>query len=50
MEERTLTVKRAEEQTGDAVTRIMTYKNLKDGVFWDVTPCGFYKNRSFGET
>jgi hypothetical protein len=24
--------------------------NLKNGVFWDVTPCGFCKNRRFGGT
>jgi hypothetical protein len=23
---------------------------LKNGVFWDVTPFGFYKNRRFGGT
>jgi hypothetical protein len=23
---------------------------MKNGVFWDVTPCGFYKNRHFGGT
>jgi hypothetical protein len=22
---------------------------MKNGVFWDVTPCGFCKNRRFGE-
>jgi hypothetical protein len=23
---------------------------MKNGVFWDVTPCGSYKNRRFGGT
>jgi hypothetical protein len=23
---------------------------MKNGVFWDVTPCGSYKNRHFGGT
>jgi hypothetical protein len=23
-------------------------QNLKNGVFWDVMPCGFCKNRRFG--
>jgi hypothetical protein len=23
---------------------------MKNGVFWDVTPCGYYKNRRFGGT
>jgi hypothetical protein len=23
---------------------------VKNGVFWDVTPCGSYKNRRFGGT
>jgi hypothetical protein len=23
---------------------------MKNGVFWDVTPCGSYKNRRFRET
>jgi hypothetical protein len=25
-------------------------EELKNGVFWDVTPCGFCKNRRFGGT
>jgi hypothetical protein len=25
-------------------------KPIKNGVFWDVTPCGSYKNRRFGGT
>jgi hypothetical protein len=24
--------------------------SIKNGVFWDVTPCGSYKNRRFGGT
>jgi hypothetical protein len=26
------------------------HKTAKNGVFWDVTPCGFCKNRRFGRT
>jgi hypothetical protein len=26
------------------------HKTLKNGVFWDVTPCGSCKNRRFGGT
>jgi hypothetical protein len=26
------------------------YVYLKNAVFWDVTPCGFCKNRRFGGT
>jgi hypothetical protein len=29
--------------------KIMLY-NIKNGVFWDVTPCGSCKNRHFGGT
>jgi hypothetical protein len=28
----------------------LNYGPLKNGVFWDVTPCGFCKNRRFGGT
>jgi hypothetical protein len=27
-----------------------TAVTMKNGVFWDVTPCGYCKNRSFGGT
>jgi hypothetical protein len=27
---------------------VFTAVTMKYGVFWDVTPCGFYKNRRFG--
>jgi hypothetical protein len=27
-----------------------TFINIKNGVFWVVTPCGSYKNRRFGGT
>jgi hypothetical protein len=27
---------------------IRSYKTLKNVVFWDITPCGFCKNQSFG--
>jgi hypothetical protein len=33
------------------VTRIGKLRTtLKNGVFWDVTPCGSFKNRRFGGT
>jgi hypothetical protein len=35
-------------QTGDTVMKQVL--NLKNGVFWDVTPCGSCKNRRFGGT
>jgi hypothetical protein len=27
---------------------VFTAMTMKNGVFWDVTPCGSYKNRRFG--
>jgi hypothetical protein len=29
---------------------VFTAVTMKRGVFWDVTPCGSCKNRSFGGT
>jgi hypothetical protein len=29
---------------------VFTAVIMKNGVFWDVTPCGSYKNRRFGGT
>jgi hypothetical protein len=29
---------------------VFTAVTLKNGVFWDVTPCGSYKNPRFGGT
>jgi hypothetical protein len=29
---------------------VFTAVTMKNGVFWDVTPCGSCKNRSFGGT
>jgi hypothetical protein len=29
---------------------VFTAVTLKNGVFWDVTPCGSCKNRRFGES
>jgi hypothetical protein len=29
---------------------VSTAVTMKNGVFWDVTPCGYCKNRRFGET
>jgi hypothetical protein len=33
----------------DVRFEIFTAVTMKNGVFWDVTPCGSCKNRSFGE-
>jgi hypothetical protein len=30
--------------------RLTEISNRKNGVFWDVTPCGYCKNRRFGGT
>jgi hypothetical protein len=35
---------------GHASFEIFTAVTIKDGVFWDVTPCGSFKNRRFGGT
>jgi hypothetical protein len=29
---------------------VFTVVTMKNGVFWDVTPCGFFKIRRFGGT
>jgi hypothetical protein len=29
---------------------VFTVVTMKNGVFWDVTPCGSFKNRRFGGT
>jgi hypothetical protein len=34
----------------DARIEVFTAVTKKNGVFWDVTPCGSYKNRRFGGT
>jgi hypothetical protein len=31
-------------------TEVFTAVTMKNGVFWDVTPCGSCKNRHFGGT
>jgi hypothetical protein len=31
-------------------SRVNPYRHMKNGVFWDVTPCGCCKNRRFGGT
>jgi hypothetical protein len=36
-------------EPGKGVSAVMDIK-LKNGVFWDVTPCGSCKNRRFGGT
>jgi hypothetical protein len=40
------------EKTSDLINtnKIKINPNLKNGVFWVVTPCGFCKNRRFGGT
>jgi hypothetical protein len=35
---------------GDVRFEIFTAVTMKNGVFWDVTPCGSCKNRRFGGT
>jgi hypothetical protein len=32
------------------ISRYILYQNMKNCVFWDVRPCGSYKNRRFGGT
>jgi hypothetical protein len=32
------------------IFEVFTAVTMKNGVFWDVTPCGSCKNRRFGET
>jgi hypothetical protein len=34
----------------EVLTALTTKITLKNGVFWDVTPCGSCKNRRFGGT
>jgi hypothetical protein len=29
---------------------VFTAVSMKNGVFWDITPCGYCKNRRFGGT
>jgi hypothetical protein len=33
-----------------SVTSANTFRYMKNGVFWDVTPCGSCRNRRFGGT
>jgi hypothetical protein len=35
---------------GEAQQQLYNNPQLKNGVFWDVTPCGSCKNRRFGGT
>jgi hypothetical protein len=39
----------ARQQTNDRF-EVFTAVTMKNGVFWDVTPCGSCKNRRFGGT
>jgi hypothetical protein len=34
----------------DGRFEVFTVATMKNGVFWDVTPCGSCKNRRFGGT
>jgi hypothetical protein len=47
-----LTVFLTKARTSVAVVRFEVFKavNMKNDFFWDVTPCGSCKNRSFGGT
>jgi hypothetical protein len=40
----------ASTQTFHARFEVFTVVTMKNGVFWDVTPCGSCKNRRFGGT
>jgi hypothetical protein len=35
---------------GSGRVEVFTAVTMRNGVFWDVTPCGFCKNRRFGVT
>jgi hypothetical protein len=37
-------------QTSQLIKHMDCIVNKKNGVVWDVTPCGFCKNRRFGGT
>jgi hypothetical protein len=45
-------VNKARQQQTVPIVRfeVFTAVTMKKGVFWDVTPCGSCKNRSFGGT
>jgi hypothetical protein len=32
------------------ITEVQSIVKMKNGIFWDVTPCGSCKNRRFGGT
>jgi hypothetical protein len=38
------------DKTRDVRFEVFTAVTMKNGVFWDVTPCGSCKNRRFGGT
>jgi hypothetical protein len=40
----------AENMTKSVRLEVFAAVAMKNGVFWDVTPCGSYKNRRFGGT
>jgi hypothetical protein len=46
----TETLNDAGKEVGLEVNAEETMYMLKNGVFWDVTPCGSFKNRRFGGT
>jgi hypothetical protein len=39
-----------QKQYGCLIFEVFTAVTMKNGVFWDVTPCGSCKNRRFGGT
>jgi hypothetical protein len=40
----------AREEWQSVRSEVFTAVTMKNGVFWDVTPCGLCKNRRFGGT
>jgi hypothetical protein len=36
--------------TSDVTFEVFTAVTMKNGIFWDVTPCGSCRNRRFGGT
>jgi hypothetical protein len=43
-------IRRARNNVSSVRFEVFTAVTMKNGVFWDVTPCGSCKNRRFGGT
>jgi hypothetical protein len=41
---------KGEEMQRNVENKYITAVTMKNGVFWDVTPCGYCKNGHFGRT